>query len=209
MKVQGAKYWKDRKLTDKDRDWTYGDATWVKDYNKSIAHPHRQILINLLGTFAWSSLLELGCSTGPNLKLIHNNYPLARLTGIDVNKDSVVEAKKFLGKAVYVTEKDLHSMTELGQTYDVVLADASLMYVSAKEINGVMDDLVSMANRVVIIVDRFNRSKAGVSHYIWSRNYKALMKERGLDVTEIKLDKTTWPSSVNWQKFGYVWLGIK
>lgn len=206
--VQSVKYWKDRSIDDKDRDWGYGTESWVKDYIASIAHPHRAKILELLKTFEWSYLLEVGCCTGPNLHLIREQWPDKALFGIEPNEDAVEAAKLTLSSNTLVQIGDYYSLPFGNEYFDVVLADATLMYASDKEIDGVMDELNRVAKKAILIVDRYTEKDSTESH-VWSRNYGQLLTDRGYTVHEFPVTESDWGTSKNWVKYGRYWLGTK
>ena len=208
-KPQDVTYWQNRKLNDDERDWGYKDENWVKDYVKSADHPHRQVIIDFLKTFDWSYLLELGSSSGPNLIRIHEAFPTAALFAIEANSDSVEEAKRVLPVAVDVQVGDMNKTLPFADGYfDVVLADASLMYIDPENINKVMDEISRVARKSVIIVERFAETDEITGH-VWGRNYTKLLAGRGFHVKEVPVTKELWPTSINWQKYGKFFLATR
>lgn len=208
MIPQDTTFWKTRPSTDAHMDWPYTEKDWIKGYEESVKHPHRAKIIEILKDHEWESLLEIGCSVGPNLKLIHQAFPKARLYGIDPNKQSVERAQSFVDAAV--REGDVRNLMSENVKYDVILADASLMYVTPAEIRGVMDAIAVSAKKLVIIVDRYNQSKLGkVTGGVWGRDYRHLLRERGFTTAVIFMTKDDWPTSPNWVKHGRYFVGLK
>lgn len=206
--VQDLSYWQSRPLTDKDRDWGYGKDTWLDDYVASIDHPHRAKIIELLKTFEWSYLFEVGCATGPNLALIRENFPDKALFGVEPNEDAVTKAHMTLASNIEVQVGSYYELPYKADTFDVVLADASLMYCSPKDIGDVMDELDRVTSKAILIVDRFTEKDSTESH-VWSRNYGKLLKDRGYQVLELAVTESDWGTSKNWVKYGKYWLGTK
>lgn len=206
--VQTVKYWKKRPLDDKDRDWGYGKENWVQDYVASVAHPHRARIIELLKRFEWSYLLEVGCCTGPNLALIREHFPDKALFGIEPNEDAVKTAKEVLPTNITVTEGTYNKIPYAENYFDVVLADATLMYASPDEIGHVMDELARVAAKAIVIVDRFTEKDSTESH-VWSRNYAKLLSDRDFVVKQWDVTEEDWGTSKNWVKYGKYWLGTK
>lgn len=203
---QNTSFWETRPRDHDHKDWLYESKDWIEGYEKSVDHPHRFDIVQALYSFSFGSLLEIGCSVGPNLKRIWNEFPLAELSGIDPNKDSVERAKDYLPKGIKVTEGDVRAMpfTEV----DIILADASLMYIEPNEIKAVMDKLALCAKKGIIIVERYSPSKTGeIVGGVWGRDYETLLKERGFKVDKIKITEESWPHSPNWQKFGFIFVG--
>lgn len=208
MNPQDTSFWENRSVKDKHMDWPYTDKDWIKGYEESVVHPHRDEIINILKDEPFDSLLEIGCSVGPNLKLIRQAFPHARLTGIDPNKQSVERAQSFVDAVVRVD--DARNLIKENVRYDVILADASLMYVTPEEIESVMDAIALSAQKRVIIVERYSPSKTGEPvGGVWGRDYETLLKERGFNVIKQKMVESDWPTSPNWIKYGYYFIGEK
>lgn len=206
-KIQNAEYWKNRSINDEERDWKETGENWVDDYVKSVDHPHRNLIIDVLyreiKTYSFN-LFEAGCSAGPNLLKIHRSYPFIWTMGCDVNEESIKKAKEVLSSfRSYVYVGDFHDIKLMDKSFDVSLADAVLMYSGPNQIEKALDELVRITEKLIIIVERVSEVEEN-NGYIWSRNYPRLMENRGCGVEIIKLDETTWPGSLNWQKYGYV-----
>lgn len=206
--AQDGAYWLKRPLLDTERDWGYGEENWVKDYVKSKDHPHRQIVLDLLHNIEWSYLLEIGCSTGPNLALIREAYPDKALFGLEINQDSVNEAWKTLPSNIDVKQGDYAKIPYPDHYFDVVLADAVLMYTDPEHINAVMDELDRVTQKAILIVDRYTEEDSTESH-VWSRNYTKLLANRGYQVGVFPVTEAIWPTSKNWQKYGKFFFAVK
>ena len=206
MIPQNTDFWVKRPAEDSHKDWLYA-GDWITGYELSVSHPHRKVIIELLRSLPpFASLLEVGCSVGPNLSLIHKAFPEAVLSGIDPSEESVRRAQGFVPYA-NVKVGDVRELSV--EPVDVILADASLMYVTPEEISQVMDRL-SWTAKYVLIVDRHNSDKLGKpTGGVWGRNYTRLLKERGFSVMTKKVAAEEWPHSPNWAKFGHYWVGMK
>lgn len=203
---QDTSFWEKRPSTDEHKDWLYA-GDWITGYELSVSHPHREVIINILRQVPFTSLLEVGCSVGPNLSVIHKAFPEAVLSGIDPNAESVERAQGFVPYA----DVRMGDVRELSvEPVDVILADASLMYVTPDEITAVMDRLAWTARKAILVVDRHNGSKLGeVTGGVWGRDYETLLKERGFVVDTVRVTEATWPHSPNWAKYGRYWFGVK
>lgn len=202
--AQNFKYWLDRKPDDPQKDWNY-EGSWLEGYEKSVDHPHRKLVVkNLKGM---TSVLEVGCSVGPNLTALSRKYPFMELVGIDANKDAVQRAQELLPKA-HIQQGNILTLPYRTDAFDAVLADAVLMYIPPHEIIDVLHEIDRVARKRIIIVDRLSHSRTGVdSGYIFYRNYPQLLHELGLKVRSIKITKDTWPGSIAWQHAGYLFVG--
>lgn len=206
-------YWQKRPHID-DGDWLDGVGDWVLGYWHSVDHPHRQLVIDAIKKVgSINSVVEVGCSSGPNLVKIKDKLLIneSRLAGIDANKDSISFAQ----------EKLLHADLRIGNCiklpwddgqYDCLIADAVGMYFDREKIGKAIKEWIRIAKRMIIIIDRYNKSPLGVltsKGHIWARNYERLLLNYGLKVEKIKLTEKDWPTSKGWVKDGYLWIAIK
>lgn len=207
--LHDAQYWKDRPMNS-DKDWVDDAPNWIESYVLSVDHPHRQLIISELEKIIpLNQLLEIGCNVGSNLLKIRQSFPWLELAGIDINKKCINKAKKYLGNEV-LKVANYHSIPFADKSFDVVLADAVLMYSKPKDIGRAMNEIGRVSRYAVVIVDRFDKSKQGIrSGHVWARNYSTLLKNLGYKVKMIKIKKKDWPNSVGWQKFGYIFVGTK
>lgn len=201
MSLQTKGYWESRQVNDEQRDWPYASENWIKDYELSIDHPHRQVIIDELKKIDWQTLVEIGCNCGPNMALIHRYFPTKQVGGFDPSQDAIDHGQEVNCSELEFFTADASYLKEANDNYiDVLLADASLMYVPPEEINEVMDNMTRAAKHI-IIVERFSEAEENNGH-IWSRNYTQLLADRGFGVQEIKMTEALWPTSINWQKYG-------
>ncbi len=209
---QSTSFWETRPRGHAEKDWNYIAKDWIEAYQKSIEHPHRARTIELLKSLPhFDSLLEIGCNVGPNLKLIREKFPKIQTVGIDPSEMAVEASHQFVpGAGVIVGDvRNLQNLFPM-KSFDVVLADASLMYIEPEEIESVMDSIALVAKKAVVIVERCTDAKKGsLAGGVWGRDYETLLKERGFKVTKEKITEDLWPGSPNWAKYGHYLVGKK
>ena len=198
---QGYDFWAKRSPKDTHRDWQYDTSSWLSDYIKSTEHPHRKMIIDFLQLLEpYKSLLEIGCNTGPNLVRVVNK----KIAGIDANKEAIQYARAILPDAD-LRVGDFHTLPWEDKSFDVLLADAALMYVDPDHIYPMLEEIDRVVKKGVVIVDRFNESLGGVvTGYVWGRNYPKLLESLGFTVYTREITKELWPESENWQKYGII-----
>lgn len=205
--VEDLNYWKNRPLDDSRRDWYYATGNWITDYKASIAHPHRQLVINALEELApFESLMDAGCNCGPNLCLIKEKFPGVKLAGIDVNEKAIEEAHRLLPDANIKIGNIKDELPFESKSFDIVLADAVLMYVGPEKIKNVMSELNRVTKKGIILVEWDSESLLGeVKEHHWARNYKGFLEGFGFRVKKVKIPAEAWPNrSGNWAKLGYL-----
>lgn len=213
-KIQDEYYWKNRPLTDKQKDWNYGEENWLEGYSKSINHPHRKLIIDALQKLEpFDSLLEVGCNVGPNLYNIKTRFPNVKLAGIDVNENAIITAQtspslsgiRFeIGSAYNIPYPD--------KSFDIVLSDAVLIYTNPDRIQHTMAELSRVACKGMILVEWYNpNSTLGTLMFgHWARNYQKILEEKNFEVKKIKIKKGTWKTkSGNWETIGYVFVASR
>lgn len=193
---QGTEYWTERPIKEMVNDWG------GKTYLESVDHPHRKLIVDALKKFSpLTSVFEAGCNSGPNLLAIHREYPRIKLGGCDLSKGAIKQAVKGLPRGDY----QVGSVTKLefpARSYDVVIADAVLMYVNYVHI--ALDEMCRVAKKGIIIVDWYSETEE-VKDYHWARNYKDLLERRGYKVETYKLKEKDWPNK-SWIKNGMLFI---
>lgn len=204
---QDFDYWFHRPKNDDRLDWRIGEINWIEGYIKSVSHPHRDLILEALKNFEWSYLLELGCNAGPNLFRIRQEYPEKALFGIDANPDAIQEARNNLEPNTELKIADLMEIPYPNQYFDIVLADAVLMYISDLNIRKALNEIDRVVKKGVILVEWDDKTLKGkVKDFHWSRNYKVLLEKLGFEVVKIKITKENWSTSKSWIKNGYIYI---
>lgn len=80
------------------------------------------------------NILEVGCGTGKNLKMLARKFPNARFTGIDVSGEMLGIARKkmkYLGDRIAFLEEPYdHNSQAAGKQYDIVLFSYALSMIN-------------------------------------------------------------------------------
>lgn len=201
-KIEGTRYWANRPVTDERRDWRNGAPSWIDEYVASVSHPHRDLVLKSLKKFkGFKSLLEVGCNAGPNLIRIREVYPKVRLMGVDVNYDAVVRAMEVVPNAI-IRASSVERLPFEDKSFDVVLADAVLMYVDNVAV--ALSEIDRVTNRGIILFDWF-AEEACIKDFHYARNYPKLLDDLGFDTKVINLTEKTWPSE-KWIKNGRLFI---
>lgn len=194
------KYWKERKID------------WQAHYSSTWDHPHRQIIIQALKSFNWFSLWEVGCASGPNLIRIVKDFPNRQLGGSDVNAEAIELARSTFVNGKFHVES-VEDMLISDRATDVVLSDATLIYVDPFKIKRVLHEVLRISRNRVILCEFHSpnlwkrwwfRLKTGYNAY----DYQALLEGAGAyDIQMVKIPPAYWPGSTKgdgWYDFGYV-----
>jgi SAM-dependent methyltransferase len=187
-------------------DWAALRVDWKKSYLDTWEHPHRQMIVDALRGFEFDSVLEAGCSSGPNLFRIHREFPEVSLSGTDVNEQAIGVAREHL-------EGDFRvgTLAEAGfpdQCMDIVLTDMVLIYVS--KIDETLEEMRRVARRHVVLCEFYSShwwERAGLSLMAGYRayDYPALLRRHGFrNIAMGKIPPELWPNGRTQRRFGYV-----
>ena len=206
---EDARFWANRDLNDTRHDWGDKAPTWIDGYWESIHHPHRRLIVDELNKLEFDSLLELGCNIGPNLAYILeqcDDKEGLTLEGIDVNPWAIEAAQKRL-PSVKIKLGDVSKLLPyFNKEFDVVLADAVLMYIGPDKIHAVVDEINRIAKKAVILCEWDSESEKGVvKDFHWARNYAKLFTDKGFNVDKIKITKDFWPNK-KWSTHGFIYV---
>lgn len=196
-----------------EREWSSKSADQA--YWDSRQAPHRNLLVKTITKYAPSSVLEVGCNTGPNLFRLSEALHEARLVGIDIS-EAAVEKGKANFEQMGITNVELHvgKADDLSRfpdkNFDVVFADAVLIYIGKDKIDAVANEMVRLARKAIILVEYHDPSSDGQGTFIyekgyWKRDYTGLFSEREgvTDLKITKLSKELWDDAY-WIKYGAI-----
>ena len=192
-----SKYWRERK------------ADWDKNYTQTYSHPHRYLILQVLASIKWLSLIEVGCNSAPNLINIVKQFPGCQIGGVDVNPEAIALAEKtFHGGLFKVNSGDDIMLSD--KACDVILYDACLIYVSPLKIKKYLEEAKRIGRSYIVMCefnskswwDRFKvKFKSGYNVY----DYKKLLTKYGFyDYYAYKLKPEDWPGGGYWEKYGSI-----
>ena len=196
----------------------YQQDRTAEQNREAIKHPHRSLLVSRVAGFSpLSSVLEIGCGSGPNLYLLAKQFPHAEIRGIDINPQAVQAGNDWFAAEgisnVKLSVGRTGSLSEFpDKSYDVVFTDAVLIYVNRDQIYGVIRDMVRITRRGLIFVEyhdfaRQLNDKQGLGVYTaghWVRDYVALLKQFvPAEQIRVTMLGDLWPGG-NWGKFGAI-----
>ena len=210
FRPQGEEYWKNRQLNDKKKDWKDLSGNWVDGYTKSVDHPHRDQILDMLHSSGVNSVLEVGCNSGPNLIRISKQLPGLEIAGIDLNSAAIECARNNLPWSGNLKVGSVLDIPFPDKSFDAVLCDAVLMYISPSQIEKAMSELQRVSKYVLLLIEWHDtESNLGViKDFHWARNYLQLMLKLGYtNVTAHKLTEKEWPSK-NWIRNGWLYAGL-
>lgn len=202
---QHKKHWANRKI---DWDKSYLNGVDEVSGKPMWNHPHRTLIMQVLSMFHWVSLWEVGVGAGANLVKITKTFQGKQLGGSDINADAIELCRKvFVGGRFHVESTE--DMLLSDNSVDVILSDASLIYIGPTKINKTLKEMARIArNRLVLcefhstsLLERlWLRYKNGYNAYDYR---KELEKIGCYDIQMLKIPKEFW-QGFPWEKYGYI-----
>lgn len=198
-------YWRDRKI-----DWVQSYLTGIDPATNRPMwdHPHRTLLTWVLKSYNWVSLWEVGCASGANLVKFTKEFTGKQYGGSDVNPDAIETAKKTFNGARFHVES-VEDLLMSDASVDVVLSDATLIYIGPNKIDQAMHEITRVARNNILLCEFHEKNpwkrlwlriKTGYNSY----DYQKLLERHGCyDITIIKIPKDFWPG-FPWEKHGYI-----
>lgn len=198
-----------------ERRWagrTIGEGYW-----NNIEHPSKHFLVERIAAFSpFSSILEVGCASGPNLYLLAKRFPQAEIVGIDINSEAIDYGNaQFKREGISNVKLSIGKADELGEyqdrSFDIVFTNGLLLCIGPDKIKKVIMDMIRIARKGLILMEwhcfepesKCNSRDVYVGY--WVRDYVALLKEFISEekIRVIKIPNELWPDE-NWQKWGGV-----
>ena len=190
----------------------------AEGYWENQNHPSKRFLADkIAGFLPFSSILEVGCASGPNLYLMAKRFPQAELTGIDINAAAVEYGNRQLTKEGISNVKLLEGKADElerfpDSSFDIVFTNALLIYIGPDKIEETIKNMLRISRSALVLMECYcfepSKDVNGMGVYyggIWIRDYAALLKqfvpEEQIRVNRIPED--IWPGEP-WASFGAV-----
>ena len=209
--IVGTKAWEDywAKRT-KGKDWNYRNDGLFAGYWTSIKHPHRQLLVESMAKYRPDSILEVGCSCAPNLYLLAKRFQEAEIWGVDINRQAVEYGQIMFGQGgienVWLATRKADELLFADKTFDVVLTDATLIYIGRDKIIPVIERILNIAKKGLVLVERHIEGVGALGVYrdgLWQRDYMELL---GFYIPKKQITITPIPESIwpEWAETGCI-----
>jgi len=184
----------------------------------SIEHPHRAFLLERARRFApVESILEVGCDGGANLVLLAKAFPDAHLYGVDINARAITAAQAVLARAgvgeVTLGVGRAHDLRLFAdRSVDLVMTDATLMYVGSDRIRQALHELVRVARKGLLLNEWHLFAAPGPAVQVhrwydahWVHDYERLLQEvAGVQAVSVEpLPAGLWGAG-GWQEYGAI-----
>ena len=112
------------------------------------------------------SVLELGANVGSNLQAIHKLLPEATIEGVEINKTSAGELKRWLSTISADGECHHSSILEFDteRRYDLVMTKTVLIHINPEYLIEVYQKMYDLATKYILIAEYYNPVPVEVSY---------------------------------------------
>ena len=185
-----------------------GGEAWVETYWSDIGSPRRDCIIEAVRTSFGvpSSVLDVGCNAGPNLRRMAAEFPGCRLVGFDINQEAIDGAARRFAALGIEAELSVGSYYDVlpataSASIDVVLSSYALAYVPPVNLRGVLADIVRIARIGLVLAEPLafgGERSAGVltvPWYDWRHDYAAGLAGVGVAPERIRVFDLPTPGS--------------
>ena len=181
---------------------------WTKTSLESKDLTHRDQLTSVIASFGnVQSVLEIGCASAPNLRLLREKLPSAQLSGIDSNKQAIRTANDYF-RSVHDDKVNLLVRTAdqlddfQDKSFDVVFSQAVLLYIPPSSINKVIAEMLRMSSNAVVF-NEYHLDGANEGFFDngrWVYDYYSIIRRQYPDA-DISMQKTDFKGG-SWDLYG-------
>jgi ubiquinone/menaquinone biosynthesis C-methylase UbiE len=199
------KYWSKRT---NGKDWHFSQTNWVDGYWNSREHPHRELLTNAIVKYNPDTILEIGCASAPNIAILNEKLPRAKIVGVDINESAINRAMYELRMCnnIHFYNMSMDKMGFADKYFDVTFTDAVLIYIGKDKIVDIMNNIKRITSKAVVFLERHLDGVGWEEYYkdgLWYRDYVSLVNEF-FPKSMIKLTKITSDVWKEWSEYGYL-----
>lgn len=117
-----------------NKAWKYRhliDSKWCDGYKNISAESRRRLCDKILESDP-TSILEIGCGMGANLKVLHSIEPQLELYGVDISPYIIQKALEWLPPSIVIYEGSFEDLHTIIKPFDVVFTSDSFIYAKHK-----------------------------------------------------------------------------
>lgn len=163
--------------------WRSRPAEDARYYADSTALPYRRPLVEQLLRLRGESFLELGASAGPNLRLLAEAAPDARLAGIDLSPEAV-ELGRSLGLDLRLGSLQALLPTLPRDGFDVVFSCGALVCLPPRDLRLVLAEVRRVARLALVLLEPLPDAKHEPGRLpgatFWRHDYAAELARLGV-----------------------------
>lgn len=108
------------------------------------------------------SVLEVGCSIGLNLQILHNRFHWLRLCGIDINRKAINMGKKV--DHIDMLYGDILDIPFRCNSFDMVFTSGVLIHIHPESLEMAVKELVRVAGKYVVGFEYYSQRRQMITY---------------------------------------------
>ena len=147
---------KDYKMNEQEKFWAekFGDDYLVRNMSEGLLAANINLFAKIFQrTGMLTSILELGCNVGMNLRAISSLMPNCELMGVDINNSALEILKKNLSG---VTPYQNSISETLDIKAELVFTKGVLIHINPDDLNKVYHNLYTCSKKYICIAEYYN-----------------------------------------------------
>ena len=153
-----------KKITDQEKFWKgkFGDEYISRANTNELYRSDIKLFKDVFKfTGKIRNTLEFGCNIGLNLKAIKKINKDCLLTGIEINKNAVLEAKKI--KNANIIQDSIYNVS-LKKKFDLVFTKGVLIHLNPKKINEAYKKIYCHSNKYILLAEYYNPNPIEINY---------------------------------------------
>jgi len=132
-----------------------------------------------------SSVLELGCNVGMNLKALRRLLPDCRLSGVEINDAAAQQLRKW-GEAEVILDSILE--VDIQETFSITFTKGVLIHINPDYLSEVYKRLYDYSEKYILVAEYYNPTPVSIDYRghddrLFKRDFAGEMMERYSDLT--------------------------
>lgn len=145
-----------------------------------------------------NKILELGCSIGLKLSLLHK-MGFSNLYSVEINRKAFEIAQKNNPDITFYNSS-IEDFDQNNETYDLVFTSGVLIHINPKILNSIVDKIINLTKKYIFgfeyYADKLEEVEyRGHSDVLWKQNYPLLFTKRSASIKAVKSRKFFYKNS--------------
>lgn len=176
--------------------WERRGATFADEAYQRALHAQHEVLEAIIVRERPSSIVEVGCGFGRNLRFIQeisarNGFAI-HLVGVDFSDSMLSSARSFLGPldGVSLVQGDALALPFGDKSFDVVLLHGVLMHIRPQDVPVALREIGRVGVRKAVLMEEYSRAaevqgrSIRINYFTYGHPYSLLLGNAGLAVHE-------------------------
>lgn len=171
-----SKYWRERGPT------YFQELNEQPVYQKKRLLQQENFLLSHISGFKCKSILEIGCGSGRYTKILSTKFKPETYLAVDISQGQIEKAREYVNddKIEFICA-EIQNL-KLDRKFDLVFAGEVLMHINFKDIENVIQKMISYSKNKIINIDWYDENNIGSVglDYCFMHDYRTLFTKNGV-----------------------------